>query len=97
MADLVFVRLLTGEGLDGSGEAVVLGGPNWSEESAESIQATCACYLGPAIQGLDPLAPGAVLQAMVRAVSGNPFAKAARHSVALAPEPPKRKALIRPG
>ena len=38
--NFVFVRLTTDDGLVGWGEAACLGGPTWSEESAESVAAT---------------------------------------------------------
>src|SRR5204862_1458651 len=38
--NFVFVRLETRDGVVGWGEAACLGGPTWSEESAESIAAT---------------------------------------------------------
>jgi muconate/chloromuconate cycloisomerase len=76
-ADLVFVRVGTDEGVEGAGEAAILSGPYWSEESAESVQAACERYLAPVVKGLDPLSPGAVGEAMAKAVKGNPFARAA--------------------
>ena len=38
--NFAFVRLETTDGLTGWGEAACLGGPTWSEESAESAAAT---------------------------------------------------------
>ena len=40
--NFVFVRIETRDGLVGWGEAACLGGPTWSEESAESIAPTLA-------------------------------------------------------
>ncbi|MBI2156356.1 MAG: muconate cycloisomerase, partial [Candidatus Rokubacteria bacterium] len=38
--NFAFVRLETDDGLVGWGEAACLGGPTWSEESAESVAVT---------------------------------------------------------
>src|SRR5262249_57242019 len=43
--NFVFVRLRTDDGLAGWGEAACLGGPTWSEESAESVAATIERYV----------------------------------------------------
>ena len=43
--NFVFVRIETRDGLVGWGEAACLGGPTWSEESAESISATLERYV----------------------------------------------------
>ncbi|HET9924435.1 MAG TPA: muconate cycloisomerase, partial [Methylomirabilota bacterium] len=42
--NFVLVRLETSDGLTGWGEAACLGGPTWSEESAESVAATVERY-----------------------------------------------------
>src|SRR5437879_4026889 len=62
MMNFVFVRLETGDGLVGWGEAACLGGPTWSEESSESVAATIERYIAPWLVGR---------------VQGNPFARAA--------------------
>src|SRR5438094_3955225 len=51
--NFVFVRLETGNGLVGWGEAACLGGPTWSEESAESVAATIERYVAPWLVGRD--------------------------------------------
>jgi len=61
--NFVFVRLETREGHVGWGEAACLGGPTWSEESAESVAATIERYLAPWLRGADAT-PSRVLLAM---------------------------------
>lgn len=73
----VLVRVRTDAGLEGLGEAAVLGGPTWSEESAESVLYAIRQYLAPAIQGLDPTNLEVARRQMNLAARGNPFAKAA--------------------
>jgi muconate cycloisomerase len=75
--NFVFVRIETREGLVGWGEAACLGGPTWSEESAESIAATLERYLIPWLVGRDAAQLEAVRLEMARRVQGNPFARAA--------------------
>jgi len=73
----VFVRIETTDGPVGWGEAAVLGGPTWSEESAESIAATIERYLAPWLTGRDATAIEALRLEMSRRIQGNPFARAA--------------------
>jgi muconate cycloisomerase len=75
--NFVFVRVETREGLIGWGEAACLGGPTWSEESAESIAATLARYVVPWLVGRDATQMEALRLEMARRVQGNPFARAA--------------------
>jgi len=75
--NFVFVRLETRDGLVGWGEAACLGGPTWSEESAESIAATIERYLAPWLRGRDAGGIESLRQEMARRVQGNPFARAA--------------------
>ncbi|MGH7325113.1 MAG: muconate/chloromuconate family cycloisomerase [Candidatus Rokuibacteriota bacterium] len=75
--NFVFVRLETRDGLVGWGEAACLGGPTWSEESAESIAATIERYIAPWLRGRDATAIEALRLEMARRVQGNPFARAA--------------------
>ena len=75
--NFVLVRLETGDGLVGWGEAACLGGPTWSEESSESVAATIERYIAPWLVGreageIEPLA-----RELARRVQGNPFARAA--------------------
>src|SRR5215470_3421282 len=75
--NFVFVRIETDDGLVGWGEAACLGGPTWSEESAESVSATIDRHLAPWLRGRDATAIEALNREMARRVQGNPFAKAA--------------------
>jgi muconate cycloisomerase len=75
--NFVFVRLETSDGHVGWGEAACLGGPTWSEESAESVAVTIERYLAPWLVGRDPTAIEALRIEMATRVQGNPFARAA--------------------
>ena len=75
--NFVFVRAETGDGLVGWGEAACLGGPTWSEESAESVAVTIERYLAPWLIGRDPADVEALRLEMARRVQGNAFARAA--------------------
>jgi L-alanine-DL-glutamate epimerase-like enolase superfamily enzyme len=75
--NFVFVRIETCDGLVGWGEAACLGGPTWSEESAESIAATLGRYVVPWLIGRDAAQLEMLRLEMARRVAGNPFARAA--------------------
>jgi len=75
--NFVFVRIETRDGLVGWGEAACLGGPTWSEESAESIVVTLERYVAPWLVGRDATQIEALRLEMARRVQGNPFARAA--------------------
>jgi muconate cycloisomerase len=75
--NFVFVRIETRDGLVGWGEAACLGGPTWSEESAESIAVTLERYVVPWLRGRDAAQLEALRVEMARRVQGNPFARAA--------------------
>jgi muconate cycloisomerase len=75
--NFVFVRIETRDGLVGWGEAACLGGPTWSEESAESIAVTLERYVAPWLIGRDAAQLEALRLEMARRVQGNPFARAA--------------------
>ncbi len=49
----VIVEAQLENGVIGIGEAAMLGGPRWSEESVESIKANIDAYLAPALVGAD--------------------------------------------
>src|SRR5206468_5430766 len=49
--NFAFVRIETRGGLVGWGEAACLGGPTWSEESAEAVQAVLQRYVAPWLVG----------------------------------------------
>jgi muconate cycloisomerase len=75
--NFVFVRLETADGVTGWGEAACLGGPTWSEESAESVSATIERYIAPWLVGRDAARIEAIRLEMARRIQGNPFARAA--------------------
>ncbi len=77
------VRLTTDEGIDGLGEAAACGGPNWSEDCAESVKVVLDRFLAPLILGQDPFRIEYLLRRMDAAVKGNRFAKAAIESALL--------------
>ena len=75
--NFAFVRVTLDDGLIGWGEAACLGGPTWSEESAESVAVTIERYVAPWLIGADVSSIEAVRREMARRVQGNPFARAA--------------------
>ena len=75
--NFVFVRVETRDGVVGWGEAACLGGPTWSEESAESVFATVERYVAPWLLGRDAGQIEAIRIEMARRIQGNPFARAA--------------------
>src|SRR6476660_6676966 len=75
--NFVFVRLETSDGHVGWGEAACLGGPTWSEESAESVQVVVERYIAPWLVGGDAAAIEPLRREMARRIQGNPFARAA--------------------
>src|SRR5712691_2894016 len=75
--NFAFVRMETSDGLTGWGEAACLGGPTWSEESAESVAVTIERYIAPWLVGRDATRIEALSREMARRVQGNPFARAA--------------------
>ena len=77
---LVLVRVILADGAVGYGEGTTLGGPRWSEESAESIKACVDRYLVPAIAGIAANRFEAIALAMSKAAVRNFSAKAAVES-----------------
>lgn len=75
--NFAFVRLETRNGIVGWGEAACLGGPTWSEESAESVAATVERYLAPWLVGRNAAEIEPLRIEMARRIQGNPFARAA--------------------
>src|SRR5678809_301960 len=75
--NFVFVRAETSDRLVGWGDAACLGGPTWSEESAESVAATIERYIAPWLVGRDATLIEALRQEMAHRLQGNPFACAA--------------------
>src|SRR5260370_15794328 len=86
--NFTFVRVETANGLTGWGEAACLGGPTWSEESAESVAATIERYVAPWLVGRDATEVEPLRQEMARRGHGNPLAAAAG---AQAPRGPHRR------
>src|SRR5207244_10675447 len=68
--NFVFVRLETGDGLVGWGEAACLGGPTWSEESSESVAATIERDMATWLVGRGGGEIGPRARGLVRRVSG---------------------------
>lgn len=81
--NIVLVRLFDSDGRQGIGEASILGGPHWGEESAESVQAVIDHYVAPALIGreIDGLEQFAKL--MQRLIRGNAAARCALETAAL--------------
>src|SRR5947209_15673080 len=75
--NFAFVRMERSDGLVGWGEAACLGGPTWSEESAESVQVVLERYVAPWLVGRDAAGIEPLRIEMARRVQGNPFARAA--------------------
>jgi muconate/chloromuconate cycloisomerase len=75
--NFAFVRLETRGGVVGWGEAACLGGPTWSEESAESVAVVIERYIAPWLVGRDAAGIEPLRIEMRRRVQGNPFARAA--------------------
>jgi muconate cycloisomerase len=75
--NFALVRITTDDAVVGWGEAACLGGPTWSEESAESVAATIERYIAPWLVGRDAAGIEALRLEMARRVQGNPFARAA--------------------
>ena len=71
----VIVRVHTDEGLVGLGEATL--SPRWSGETSPGCVAAIEHLLDPALQGADPQDVGACLERINRAITLNPFTKAA--------------------
>lgn len=71
-ADLVVVRATASAGHVGWGEVTILGGPYWSEESAESVMAALGTYVFPRMMGAG--VHGAAAALAESSVRGNPFA-----------------------
>src|SRR5260370_8555254 len=70
--NFTFVRVETANGLTGWGEAACLGGPTWSEESAESVAATIDRYVAPWLVGRDATEVQPPRQEIPRPVPGHP-------------------------
>ena len=73
---LVLVRVRTTDGVEGFGEAVVPGGPWWSGDSIEGIEALIQRDLAPLLIGEDAANIDFQIQRLNRLVPGAHFAKA---------------------
>jgi len=73
----VLVRVLSEDGIEGIGEAATLGGPQWAEESVETIKAIIDTYLAPALIGHSIDQIRAARQIMDRCAKRNNAAKGA--------------------
>ena len=73
----LFVRIEGDNGIEGWGETSFLGGPTWSEESAESAAAVVNKYVGPYLIGKDFSRIEELRHFMETLVRGNHFALAA--------------------
>ena len=81
--NVILVRMRDQDGLEGLGEATVLGGPFWGGESAEAVQATIEAYLKPLLLGTKVQGIGALSQNLTRFVRGNAAARNAVETAAL--------------
>lgn len=83
LQNVILVRLRDTDGAEGVGEASVLGGPYWGEESAEGIQAVIETYIAPSLVGTVLDGVEAVAATLARLVRGNPAARGAVEMAAL--------------
>ena len=81
--NVVLVRLRDADGVEGVGEASILGGPFWGHESAEGVQACIEAYLAPALLGTTLDGLEALADRLGRLVRGNAAARAAVEMAAL--------------
>nr|WP_325249094.1 muconate/chloromuconate family cycloisomerase [Amylibacter sp.] len=81
--EFVLVRVRLANGIEGIGEAAVLGGPRWAEESVESIHAVITRYLAPAIIGCSAARPADIAARMAKAAFRNNSAKGAVETAVL--------------
>lgn len=75
--EFVLVRVRLANGFEGLGEASVLGGPRWAEESVESIEAVISRYLAPVLIDCPAARPAEAAARMARAAFRNNSAKGA--------------------
>ncbi|MFP3565616.1 muconate/chloromuconate family cycloisomerase [Paraburkholderia sp. SIMBA_030] len=74
---LVIVRLRSGDGIEGLGEATTIGGLSYGDESPEGIKLTIDTYLAPAIVGQDATNINDAMLKLNKVARGNRFAKCA--------------------
>ena len=75
--NVVLVRMRDADGLEGLGEASVLGGPHWGAESAEGVQAVIETYLSPFLVGTEIAGLESIASHLARLVRGNSAARGA--------------------
>ena len=75
--NMVLVRMRDADGVEGLGEASVLGGPHWGAESAESVQAVIEAYLTPFLVGTEIAGLESIADHLARLVRGNSAARGA--------------------
>ncbi|WOF45881.1 muconate/chloromuconate family cycloisomerase (plasmid) [Sphingopyxis indica] len=73
----LLIRISTQDGVVGIGEATVPGGPWWSGESVEAMQALFSNEIAPSLQGRDIFTSNAILAEIDRIVYGNAALKSA--------------------
>ncbi|AVO37488.1 muconate/chloromuconate family cycloisomerase [Pukyongiella litopenaei] len=81
--EFVLVRVRLENGVEGIGEAAVLGGPRWAEESVESIKAVIDRYLAPGLIGCPAAQWAGIAARMGRAAIRNNAAKGALETAIL--------------
>ena len=81
VSDFVIVEIESDDGITGYGEASVV--PVWSGETQASATHAITHILSPVLMGRDPLAIGALADAMDRVLIGNSFTKAGVEMVLL--------------
>ncbi|MGR3376762.1 muconate/chloromuconate family cycloisomerase [Salipiger abyssi] len=74
---IVLVRVRFSDGSVGLGEGTSIGGMSYGAESPESIKLAIDTYIAPVLEGLDGDQINAAIDAMQRAVKGNPIARCA--------------------
>lgn len=80
---IVVVRLRDTDGVEGVGEASLMGGPYWGSESAESVQATIDAYLAPVLLGAVLESVEGASGLLARSVRGNAAARGAVEMAAI--------------
>lgn len=73
----LIVRLTTGDGIQGIGEATVPGGPWWSGESVEAMRALFLGHIAPLLEGRDIFSANAIMAEIDRVAFANAALKSA--------------------
>jgi muconate cycloisomerase len=80
---LVLVRLTSGDGIEGWGEATTIGGLNYGDESPESIKVNIDTHIAPLLLGMDAAQPAKAMAKVRKTIQGNRFAKCALETALL--------------